>query len=102
MSSGVEVAPGVVAAAVVVPTAVVAVGAMAALAGTGWIAWQGGKLLVDLNNLSNQKIADVKLKKEQEEISRINATIKLSTTAKDLMKILFFRLPRANGTNFCG
>lgn len=51
MSSGVE-ADGIVAAAVILPAAVAY--------GAGWLAWQGGKLLVEANRAANRQIEEKK------------------------------------------
>lgn len=56
MSSGVE-ADGVVAAAVILPAA--------AAYGAGWLAWQGGKLLIEANRAANRQIAEQKRQREE-------------------------------------
>lgn len=49
MSSGVE-ADGIVAAAVILP--------VAAAYGAGWLAWRGGKLLIEANRAVDRQIAE--------------------------------------------
>lgn len=56
MSSGVE-GNGVVAAAVVLP--------VAAAYGAGWLAWQGGKLLIEANRAVDRQIAEKKRQLEE-------------------------------------
>ena len=56
MSSGVE-ADGIIGAAVALPLAVAF--------GAGWLAWQGGKLLVEANRSVNRQIAEKKRQMEE-------------------------------------
>lgn len=60
MSSGVD-SGGVVAAAVILPVGV----AVGAVLGAGWLAWQGGKLLVDANRAADRQIAEKKRQLEE-------------------------------------
>ena len=61
MSSGVE-SGGAIAAAVLVPAGIT----VAAVLGAGWLAWQGGKLLIRANQAANDQIAKKKRQLQEE------------------------------------
>ena len=55
MSSGVD-SGGIIAAAVMLPVGVAF--------GAGWLAWQGGKLIVEANRVADRQIAEKKRQQE--------------------------------------
>ena len=78
MSSEIEgaavVAAAVAVAAPAAATAVVAVAAVAAVStaalGAGWLAWQGGKAMVEMNNAASRVIDEKKRELEQAELQK--------------------------------
>lgn len=87
MSSGVD-SGGVVAAAVALP--------VAAAFGVGWLAWQGGKLLVDANAAVDRQIEEKKRQLEAAAAHRKRAALAAHTQLVDMCSQLLTQL-NSNG-----
>ncbi len=84
MSSGIE-GEGIIAAAVLLP-ATAAVAVAAAALGTGWLAWQGGKLLFDANQAVDEQIARAKQKKVDAQRHRKRTAVAAHSQLIDMCK----------------
>ena len=89
MSSGVE-GNGVIAAAVVLP--------IAAALGAGWLAWQGGKLLVEANMAANRKIEEKKLQLAEEQRRRKMAALSAHRQMVDMCTQILQQLERESAS----
>ena len=99
MSSEVE-AGGLIAAAVIVP---VGVGVGVAL-GAGWLAWQGGRLLIEANRSADRQIAEKKRQLKEAEMHRKRAAMAMHEQMTAMCRQLLDQMDRgaaATGiTNF--
>lgn len=89
MSSGVE-ADGIVAAAVILP--------VAAAYGAGWLAWQGGKLLVEANRAVDRQIAEKKRQLEEAARHRKMAAISAHGQLVDMCSQILSQLETGSDT----
>ena len=89
MSSGVE-ADGIVAAAVILP--------VAAAYGAGWLAWQGGKLLVEANRAVDRQIAEKKRQLEEAARHRKMAAISAHSQLVDMCSQILSQIETGSDT----
>lgn len=89
MSSGVE-ADGIVAAAVILP--------VAAAYGAGWLAWQGGKLLIEANRAVDRQIAEKKRQLEEAARHRRMAAISAHSQLVDMCSQILSQLETGSDT----
>lgn len=89
MSSGVE-ADGIVAAAVILP--------VAAAYGAGWLAWQGGKLLIEANRAVDRQIAEKKRQLEEAARHRRMAAISAHDQLVDMCSQILSQLETGSDT----
>lgn len=89
MSSGVE-ADGIVAAAVILPVAVAY--------GAGWLAWQGGKLLIEANRAVDRQIAEKKRQLEEAARHRKMAAISAHSQLVDMCSQILSQLETGSDT----
>lgn len=83
MSSGVD-SGGVVAAAVILPVGVAF--------GAGWLAWQGGKLLIEANRAADRQIAEKKRQIEEAAMHRKRAALAVHSQLVDMCTQLLHRI----------
>ena len=89
MSSGVE-ADGIVAAAVILP--------VAAAYGAGWLAWQGGKLLIEANREVDRQIVEKKRQLEEAARHRKMAAIAAHSQLVDMCAQILSQLETGSDT----
>lgn len=89
MSSGVE-ADGIVAAAVILP--------VATAYGAGWLAWQGGKLLIEANRAVDRQIAEKKRQLEEAARHRKMAAISAHSQLVDMCSQILSQLETGSDT----
>ena len=93
MSSGVD-SGGVIAAAVMLPVGV----AVGAVLGAGWLAWQGGNLLIEANRTADKKIAEKKRQLEEAAMHRKRSALAVHSQLVDMCSQLLTRIEGNSAT----
>lgn len=87
MSSGVD-SGGVIAAAVMLPVGLV----VGAVLGAGWLAWQGGNLLVEANRAADRQIAEKKRQLEEAAMHRKRSALAAHSQLVDMCSQLLSKI----------
>lgn len=93
MSSGVD-SGGVIAAAVMLPVGL----AVGAVLGAGWLAWQGGNLLIEANRAADRQIAEKKRQLEEAAMHRKRSALAAHSQLVDLCSQLLSQIDGNSAT----